>query len=76
MELGGQWVESNGVDSRRARGASSRWEGAILRPTGVVVFATLETPHQRRRAPKPTLQLATREWRIRALRTVAWLLGR
>jgi hypothetical protein len=76
MELGARWGESNGDGSRRGHGRSSRWDGAILRPTGVVVFATLENPHQRQRAPEPTPQLPTREWRVRALRSVAWLLGR
>jgi hypothetical protein len=44
MDRQGRWVEGGG--GRRAWGANDpayRWRGMALRPTGVVVFATLDT---------------------------------
>ena len=62
----------------RGSGPAPGWDGATLRPTGVVVFATLDrAPHRadalRPKGPAPSPAGA---WRLRALRGAAWLLGR
>lgn len=66
---------------RLAHGRSP-WSGARLRPTGMVVFATLDerrpTAHTRvgmTLPVAPAVELPT-DWRHRALRGIAWLLGR
>jgi len=59
------------------------WQGARLRPTGVVVFATLDhagVGSGRRDAPagapRRSGSLGGHDWRRHALRPMAWLLGR
>jgi len=67
--------------NRGGRGRAPGY-GARLRPTGMVVFAALdETRPVARTRVGMTLPVAPAvevpsDWRHRALRTVAWLLGR
>lgn len=68
----------------QAHDASYRWRGATLRPTGVVIFATLERQGPDLPALEPVPDGRARsgargqahEWRRFALRSAAWLLGR
>jgi hypothetical protein len=79
MECVVGWVDGEGGrcrPRRRVSNPSLRWHEATLRPAGVVVFATLEKPDQRKRAQEPTSQLPTHDWRCRARRSMAWLLER
>ena len=86
MERVVRWVD---LEKRDTRSGGTRpgtpWQGATLRPTGVVVFATLERPGRARSCPVPApLMLSHRgapaalphRWRRRAALGVAWLLGR
>ena len=66
-----------GRRSSRAADPSYRWQGATLRPTGVVVFATLEgLGRAPSTGPDVAVHTSTHELRRRVLRSVAWLLGR
>ncbi|HLM94778.1 MAG TPA: hypothetical protein VK283_00600 [Acidimicrobiales bacterium] len=91
MERVIRWIDVDGSSSRAAGTARHEWHGASLRPTGVVVFATLDT---RRRGPvrrspgdgfvttAPTQphgandRVTRRRWHEAAWRALAWLLGR
>ena len=86
MERVVRWVD---VENRNARsgemGSGSPWQGAALRPTGVVVFATLERPRRGTVGAERVLSARShraapvslpQQWRRRAVRSVAWLLGR
>ena len=80
MERVVRWVETDSC--RPGRNGSdpvwSSWEGATLRPTGVVVFATLDRKRGRFDTVPAREQGCGRVggWRVVARRSVAWLLGR
>ena len=78
------WDDGGGGHRGRAHDPSYRWRGATLRPTGVVIFATLERHGPDLPALEPVPEPRPRsgprgqghEWRRLALRSAAWLLGR
>ena len=72
-------IDMYGRDNR-GHGSLSGY-GARLRPTGMVVFTALDEtrPTARTRVGvtlAPERHVAAADWRHRALRGVAWLLGR
>jgi hypothetical protein len=74
-----RWVAIDGGRRwQRGNGPVSGWDGATLRPTGVVVFATLDRAPRRPDALRPASPAASPAgvWRVRARRGAAWLLGR
>jgi len=91
MERVIRWIDVDDSSSRTAGTARHEWQGASLRPTGLVVFATLDTGRAGpvRRSPgdgfvasAPTEprgagdRVTRRRWHEAAWRVVAWLLGR
>jgi hypothetical protein len=95
------WVDADGGQGWQASpGSCGGREGLRLRPTGMVVFATLETTvpdasltprasipawalrqppavgGRGGRSPRAETPALTQQWRYRASRGVAWLLGR
>jgi hypothetical protein len=79
MERVVRWVDIDSCQPGRNTGDPAwSWEGATLRPTGVIVFATLDRTRGRfdtAPARKPGCRRAG-GWRVGAQRSVAWLLGR
>jgi hypothetical protein len=73
-----RWVAIDGRRWQRGNGPGARWDGATLRPTGVVVFATLDHAPRRADALRPAgpARSPVGAWRLRALGAAAWLLGR
>jgi hypothetical protein len=54
MDRHERWVENgDGRRARRGNDPSYRWEGMTLRPTGMVVFATLDRAEPEHTAPNP-----------------------
>jgi hypothetical protein len=52
MDRHERWSEDgDGRRARRGNDPAYRWEGMTLRPTGMVVFATLDRPEPERAAP-------------------------
>jgi hypothetical protein len=79
MERVVRWVDIDACRPGRNGGDPVwSWEGATLRPTGVVVFATLDRQRGRFNAVSAREPGCHRVggWRVVALRSVAWLLGR
>ena len=91
MERVIRWMDVDGASSRPAGTRRDEWHGASLRPTGLVVFATLDRarPVVVRRSPghefvgtaltqprSAAERAARRHWHDVAWGAVAWLLGR
>ena len=84
-----RWTDAdNGAPPQGA--SDPHWEGTALRPTGMVVFASLVVPSRAReyrpsgdvgcraqwaQAPRSP-SVASHQWRNRVLRSMSWLLGR